>query len=89
MSARSNRLPALAITGFGVVSPARGRVAEVVKLTARNSSQKRSSGWIGLIAHPIRAILLARAVTATLLGRRANNAVSHGRCLLRRQARDY
>ena len=26
----------------------RGRVAEVVKLTARNSSQKRSSGWIGL-----------------------------------------
>ena len=33
----------------------RGRVAEVVKLTARNSSQKRSSGWIGLF---IRDLLL-------------------------------
>ena len=31
----------------------RARVAEVVKLTARNSSQKRSSGWIGLFVRDL------------------------------------
>ena len=33
-------------------------------------------------AHTIRAILLASAMAATLLGRRASNAVSHGRCVV-------
>jgi hypothetical protein len=32
------------------------------------------------MAHAIRAILLASAMAATLVGRRAKNAVSQGRC---------
>ena len=35
-----------------------------------------------IIAHAIRAILLASAIAATLVGRRANNAVSQGRFLV-------
>ena len=35
-----------------------------------------------IIAHAIRAILLASAMAATLVGRRANSAVSQGRCLV-------
>jgi hypothetical protein len=34
------------------------------------------------MAQAIRAILLARAIAATFVGRRANNAVSHGRRLV-------
>src|ERR1022692_4877645 len=37
---------------------------------------------LAIIAHAIRAILLASAMAATLVGRRASNAVSQGRCLL-------
>src|SRR6266571_4086021 len=45
-------------------------------------------GWIivsrarAIIAQAIRASLLASAMAATLVGRRANNAVSQGRCLV-------
>ena len=35
-----------------------------------------------IMAQTIRAILLASAMAATLVGRRANNAVSQGRCLV-------
>src|SRR5829696_4013876 len=35
-----------------------------------------------IIAHAIRASLLASAMAATLVGRRASNAVSQGRCLV-------
>src|SRR5271169_3197176 len=35
---------------------------------------------LAIIAHAIRAILLASAMAATLVGRRPSNAVSHGRC---------
>jgi hypothetical protein len=35
-----------------------------------------------MVAHAIRAILLASAMAATLVGRRANNAVSQRRCLV-------
>src|SRR4249920_2672744 len=35
-----------------------------------------------IMAQTIRAILLASAIAATLVGRRASNAVSHGRCLV-------
>src|SRR5271163_839736 len=35
-----------------------------------------------MIAHAILAILLASAMAATFVGRRASNAVSHGRCLV-------
>jgi hypothetical protein len=34
------------------------------------------------MAHAILAILLASAIAATFLGRRASNAVSQGRCLV-------
>ena len=34
-----------------------------------------------MIAQAILAILLASAMAATFVGRRANKAVSHGRCL--------
>src|SRR6188768_1206036 len=37
---------------------------------------------LAIIAQAIRAILLASAMAATLVGRRASNAVSHGRCLV-------
>jgi len=36
----------------------------------------------GHLAHAILAILLASAIAATLVGRRANKAVSQGRCLV-------
>src|SRR4029453_8483396 len=35
-----------------------------------------------IMAQTIRAILLASAIAATLVGRRANKAVSQGRCLV-------
>src|SRR5277367_193207 len=35
-----------------------------------------------MIAHAILAILLASAMAATFVGRRASNAVSQGRCLV-------
>src|ERR1700722_2543977 len=35
---------------------------------------------LAIIAQTIRAILLASAIAATLVGRRASNAVSQGRC---------
>src|SRR5262245_60445937 len=37
---------------------------------------------LAIMAQTIRAILLASAIAATLVGRRANNAVSQGRCLV-------
>src|ERR1700722_4236756 len=37
---------------------------------------------LAIIAQTIRAILLASAIAATLVGRRASSAVSQGRCLV-------
>src|SRR4029077_21039581 len=37
---------------------------------------------LAITAHAILAILLASAMAATLVGRRANNAVNQGRCLV-------
>src|SRR5262245_65767490 len=37
---------------------------------------------LAISAHAILASLLASAMAATLLGRRASNAVSHGRCVV-------
>src|SRR5215813_11565896 len=37
---------------------------------------------LAIIAHAILASLLASAIAATLVGRRASNFVSHGRCLV-------
>ena len=37
---------------------------------------------LAIIAQAILAILLASAMAATFVGRRANKAVSHGRCLV-------
>src|SRR6187200_3500745 len=37
---------------------------------------------LAIMAHAIRAILLASAMAATFVGRRASNAASHGLCLV-------
>src|SRR5947207_15825576 len=37
---------------------------------------------LAIMAHAIRAILFASAMAATLVGRRTNNAVSQGLCLV-------
>ena len=37
---------------------------------------------LAIMAHAIRAILLASATAAIFVGRRASNAVSHGRCFV-------
>src|SRR3954470_11323868 len=37
---------------------------------------------LAIMAQAIRAILFASAIAATFVGRLANNAVSHGRCLV-------
>src|SRR5213596_1653500 len=37
---------------------------------------------LAIMAHAIRAILLASAMAATFVGRRTSNAASHGRCLV-------
>src|SRR5258706_3755372 len=37
---------------------------------------------LAIMAHTIRAILLASAIAATFVGRRASKAASHGRCLV-------
>jgi hypothetical protein len=55
--------------------PARSRYA-----ASATGSLYRSP--LAIMAQTIRAILLASAMAATLVGRRANNAVSQGRCLV-------
>src|SRR5262249_60909277 len=60
------------------VTPARRRDL-VYGLSARGSLLRSS---LAIMAHAILAILLARASAATLVGRRANRAVSTSRCLV-------
>ena len=55
--------------------PARSRYA-----ASATGSLYRSP--LTIMAQTIRAILLASAMAATLVGRRASKAVSHGRCLV-------
>src|SRR6516225_7281330 len=47
---------------------------------AASATGSLSRSPLAIMAQAILAILLARAIAATLVGRRANNAVSHGRC---------
>src|SRR6516162_7046035 len=47
---------------------------------AASATGTLSRSPLAIMAQAILAILLARAIAATLVGRRANNAVSHGRC---------
>jgi hypothetical protein len=56
-------------------SPARSRYA-----ASATGSLYRSP--LTIMAQTIRAILLASAIAATLVGRRASSAVSQGRCLV-------
>src|SRR3954470_19630537 len=53
---------------------------DLVYAASAAGSLYRSS--LAIIAHAIRASLLASAMAATLVGRRASNAVSQGRCLV-------
>ena len=53
--------------------------------TFRDYPQRQKAASFNLdevMAQAIRAILLASAMAATFVGRRANNAVSQGRCLV-------
>ena len=53
---------------------------DLVQAASATGSLYRSP--LAIIAHAILAILLASAMAATFAGRRANNAVSQGRCLV-------
>src|SRR5262245_22133107 len=55
--------------------------------SARSRSRRECDGFfvaitLAITAHAILAILLASEIAATLVGRRANNAVSQGQCLV-------
>src|SRR5882724_948917 len=49
---------------------------------AASATGSRYRSPLAIIAQAIRAILLASAMAATFVGRRASKAVSHGRCLV-------
>ena len=53
---------------------------DLVYRTSATGSLYRSP--VAIMAQTIRAILLASAIAATLVGRRASKAVSQGRCLV-------
>jgi hypothetical protein len=58
------------------------------RMSARSQSRRKCDGFLvaitprAIMAHAILAILLASAIAATFVGRRASNAVSQGRCLV-------
>lgn len=60
-------------------SPIGGAPALPAAYAANNSSGSLYLSPRAMIAHAIRAILLAKATAATLVGRRAINRPSHGR----------
>src|SRR4029077_20977179 len=53
---------------------------DLVNAASATGSLYRS--FLAIMAHAVLAILLACAIAATFVGRRANNAVSQGRCLV-------
>src|SRR6476661_10431548 len=67
------------------VRPPNLHVAPVVRrdfVYAASATGSLYRSPLTIMAQPIRASLLASAIAATLVGRRANNAVSQGRCLV-------
>src|SRR3979411_2239367 len=59
---------------------ARVAVRDFVYRASAKGSLYRSP--LAIMAHTIRAILLASAIAATFVGRLVSKAVSHGRCLV-------
>ena len=51
-------------------------------INSEECSETADRSLLAIIAHAIRAILLASAMAATFVGRRVSNAVSQGRCLV-------
>ena len=64
-------------------SPSNLHIAPVVRrdlVYAASATGSLYRSPLTIMAQTIRAILLASAIAATFAGRRASNAVSHGRC---------
>ena len=67
------------------VRPSNLRITQADRRDLAHAARAAGSFWrspLAIMAHAMRAILLASAMAATLVGRRANGAVSHGRCLV-------
>ena len=67
------------------VRPPNLHVAPVVRRDFVDRASAKGSLYrspLAIIAQTIRAILLASAIAATLVGRRASKAVSQGRCVV-------
>src|SRR6267142_437094 len=67
------------------VRPPTPHISPVVRLDLVYRASAMGSLYrspLAIMAQAIRAILLASAIAATLVGRRASNAVSQGRCLV-------
>ena len=82
MGCPDRRIDRLCITCCSPSQPSHhaGRRCDLVQAASAAGSLWRSP--LDIIAHAILAILLASAIAATLVGRRTNNAVSQGRCLV-------
>src|SRR5208283_93784 len=65
---------------FPTFTSRRGIRRDLVYAASATGSLYRSP--LAIMAQTIRAILLARAMAATLVGRRTSKAVSQGRCLM-------
>ena len=77
---RIDRLCITCCSPFPTFTSRRGIRRNLVYAASATGSLYRSP--LAIMAQTIRAILLARAMAATLVGRRANNAVSQRRCLV-------
>src|SRR6478735_6949016 len=67
------------------VRPPNLHITPVVRRDFVHRASARGSLYrspLAIMAQTIRASLLASAIAATLVGRRSNNAVSQGRCLV-------
>ena len=77
---RIDRLCITCCSPFPTLTSRRLPRRDLVYAASATGSLYRSP--LAIMAHAIRAILLASAMAATFVGRRANNAVSQGRCLV-------
>ncbi len=77
---RIDRLCITCCSPFPTFTSHRGIRRDPVYAASATGSLYRSP--LAIMAQAMRAILLASAMAATLVGRRTNNAVSQGRCLV-------
>src|SRR5262245_59699567 len=81
MGCPDRRIDRLCITCYSSSQPSH-HTGSVCARQAANATGFLYRSPLAIMAQAIRASLLASAIAATLVGRRASNAVSHGRCLL-------